>query len=60
MSSTDVSSARPQSLVININDGLVKQMNIYASTIKESASQIRQEVTKALLETANDANLAAR
>lgn len=60
MSSTDVSSARPQSLVININDGLVKQMNIYASTIKESASQIRQEVTKALLETANDSNLAAR
>lgn len=57
---TEVSSARPQSLVININDGLVKQMNIYATTIKESASKIREEVSKTLLEVANDANLAVR
>jgi tape measure domain-containing protein len=59
-SGTDVTSARPQSLIININDGLVKQMNIYATTLKESASKVREEVAKALLEVANDANLAAR
>ena len=59
-SGTDVSSARPQSLIINIHDGFVKQMNIYSTTIKEGASKVREEVAKALLEVANDANLAAR
>lgn len=55
-SSTEFSGARPQSVIINIHDGLVKNMNITAQTIKESAVKIREEVTKALLETANDAN----
>ena len=59
-SGTEVSSARPQSLIINIHDGLVKQMNIYATTLKESTSKVREEVAKALLEVANDANLAAQ
>lgn len=59
-SGTEVSSARPQSLIINIHDGLVKQMNIYSTSLKESASKVREEVAKALLEVANDANLAAR
>lgn len=57
---TDVSSARPQSLIINISDGLVKQMNIYTTNLKEGSAKIREEVAKALLEVANDANLAAR
>lgn len=55
-SSTEFSGARPQSVIINIHDGLVKNMNITAQTIKESAVKIREEVTKALLESANDAN----
>lgn len=60
MSSTDLSAARPQSLIININDGLVKQLNVYSQNLAESAAKIREEVAKALLEVANDANLAAR
>lgn len=57
---TEVSSARPQNLVINIHDGLVKQLNIYATTLKESGSKVREEVAKVLLEVVNDANISAR
>lgn len=63
-SSTDVSSVRPQSLVININDGLVKELKVISDgtvdNINNWAQKVRQEVSKVLLETANDANLAAR
>lgn len=57
-SSTEISGARPQSLVININDGLVKNLYITAANLKEGAQRIREEVTKALVETVNDANIA--
>lgn len=55
-SGTDVTSARPQNLYITINDGLVKNMTIQTTTIKESAARIKEEVGKALLETVNDIN----
>lgn len=57
---TNISSARPQNLYITINDGLVKQMNIYSTTIKESAAKVKEEVAKALLEAVNDVNQVAR
>lgn len=57
---TNISSARPQNLYITINDGLVKQMNIYATTVKESTAKVKEEVAKALLEAVNDVNQVAR
>lgn len=62
-SSTEVSSARPQSLVINI-DSLVKDMKIVSDgtidNVNNWANKVRSVVSQVLLETANDANLAAR
>lgn len=59
-SGTNVSSARPQNLYITINDGLVKQINIYSTTLKEGTSKVKEEVAKALLEAVNDVNNVAR
>lgn len=53
---TDVTSARPQNLYITINDGLVHNMTIHTTTIKETASRVREEVGKVLLEAVNDVN----
>lgn len=56
---TEISGTKPQSLVINITK-LVESLNINTTNLKESASRIREEVSKALLETVNDVNMVAR
>jgi hypothetical protein len=56
---TEISGTKPQSLVINITK-LVESLNINTTNLKESAQRIREEVSKALLETVNDINLIAK
>lgn len=60
LGSREVTSNRPQSLIININDGLVKQLNIYATTLQESGKKVREEISKVLLEAVGDANNVAK
>lgn len=56
---TEISGTKPQSLVINITK-LVESLNINTTNLKDSASKIKEEVSKALLEAVNDVNLIAR
>lgn len=56
---TEISGSKPQSLVIYITK-LVESLNINTTNLKESSQRIREEVSKALLETVNDVNLIAR
>lgn len=53
---TEISGTKPQSLVINITK-LVESLNVNTTNLKESSQRIREEVSKALLETVNDVNL---
>ena len=57
--STEISGAKPQSIVINITK-LVESLNLNTTNLVESAAKIKEEVTKALLETVNDVNTLAR
>lgn len=56
---TDIMSARPQSLVININE-LVHDLKLMSTTVNEGAMKIKEEIAKALLEAVNDVNYAIR
>jgi hypothetical protein len=56
---TEISGTKPQSIVINITK-LIESQNIHTTNLKESASVIKDEVRKALLEAVNDVNLATR
>lgn len=56
---TEISGTKPQSLIINITK-LVESLNINTTNLKDSASKIKEEVSKALLEAVNDVNLIAR
>lgn len=58
-SGTESTGSRPQSLIINITK-LVEQLTISTTNLKESASAIKEEVAKALLEAVNDVNMIAR
>lgn len=57
-SSTEISATRPQSIVININDGLVKNLTVQGGggPVQDWAQSIRREISKALVEVGNDAN----
>lgn len=55
----NISAARPQSLVININE-LVHELKVQAGNLTESTMKIKEEVSKIFLEMVNDANLAIR
>lgn len=57
-SSTEISATRPQSIVININDGLVKNLTVQGGggPVQDWAQAIRREISKALVEVGNDAN----
>jgi tape measure domain-containing protein len=57
---TEVTGNRPQSLNITINDGLVKEMTISTTNMSEGSQQIKEMVSKALLEAVNDVNLMER
>lgn len=56
---SEISGTKPQSLIINITK-LVESLNINTTNVKESASQLKEMVSKALLEAVNDVNLIAR
>ena len=58
--STDISAARPQNIIITINGGLVPSMTINTTNLTESASQVKQAVSVALMEALNDANAMAK
>jgi tape measure domain-containing protein len=58
-SSTEISGAKPQSIIINITK-LVEELSIQTTNLSDSASKIREEVAKALLEAVNDVNILAR
>ncbi len=58
-STAEISGAKPQSIVINITK-LIEDMTISTTNLKESATKIREEVAKALLEAVNDVNILAR
>jgi hypothetical protein len=60
LSSTDISVARPQSIIINVNDGLVKEMTIQTTNLTEGSAKIKEAVAVALMEALNDANAMAR
>ena len=51
----EISGAKPQSIVINITK-LVESLNLSTTNLTESASKIKEEVAKALLEAVNDVN----
>lgn len=55
----EISGAKPQSIVINITK-LVESLNLSTTNLTESASKIKEEVAKALLEAVNDVNTLAR
>lgn len=48
---------RPQNLTINITD-LVKNLTIQTTNLKEGAGQVKEMVTRMLLEAVNDVNIA--
>lgn len=52
----DVTGARPQNITINVNDGLVHEMNIYAETMEGGTKQAASMTKKEFLELLNDAN----
>jgi tape measure domain-containing protein len=54
-SSTEISGQKPQTINITINK-LVETLRIEAQTIKEGTAQMKEMVSKALLETVNDLN----
>lgn len=56
---TDIMTARPQSLVININE-LVHDLKVMSTTVNEGAMKIKEEIAKALLEAVNDVNYAIK
>lgn len=56
---TEVNGARPQNLTINITK-LIEKQEINTTNLTESTAKIKEEVTKALLETVNDINNMAR
>ncbi len=58
-SSTEISGAKPQSIVINITK-LIEQMTLQTTNLTEGANKIKEEVAKALLEAVNDVNTLAR
>lgn len=58
-SGTEVSGARPQNLTINI-DKLIETLEIKAGNMSESYAKIKEQVTKALLESVNDLNMITR
>ena len=58
-SSTEISGAKPQSIVINITK-LVEQLTLQTTNLTEGAAKIKEEVAKALLEAVNDVNTLAR
>jgi len=58
-SGTEISGTKPQSIIINITK-LVESLNVNTTNLKESAQAIREEVSKALLESVNDVNMLAR
>lgn len=55
-SGTEVTSARPQNLTINITK-LVESLNITTQNMKEGSAKIKEMVSQALLESVNDVNL---
>jgi tape measure domain-containing protein len=59
-SASEISSARPQSIIINVNDGLVKQMTIQTTNLTEGSAKIKEAVSIALMEALNDANAMAK
>ena len=56
---TDISSSKPQSIIINI-ENLVKEMSLNTTNLSESSTAIRAEVSKALMEALNDVNAMAK
>jgi tape measure domain-containing protein len=58
-SGTEVSGARPQSLTINI-EKLVEKLEISTQNIQGGYAQIKEQVTKVLLESVNDLNMITR
>jgi hypothetical protein len=56
---TEISGNKPSNMYINITK-LVETLNVNTTNLKESASKIREEVSKALLETVNDVNILAK
>jgi hypothetical protein len=56
---SEITSARPQSIIINVNK-LVEDFTITTNNMVESASKVKEMVSRALLETLNDANAMAR
>ncbi len=59
MGSSGSVSAKPQNLYINITK-LVENINIKSETVNASAQTIKDEVSKALLEAVNDANMMSK
>lgn len=55
----EISGAKPQSIIINITK-LIESLNLSTTNLTESASKIKEEVAKALLEAVNDVNTLAR
>lgn len=55
----EISGAKPQSIVINITK-LIEELSIQTTNLTDSASKIKEEVAKALLEAVNDVNILAR
>ena len=58
-SGTEISGSAPKNIYINITK-LVETLSISTTNLKESTERIREEVSKALLETVNDVNYIAR
>lgn len=54
----EVTGRRPTNLYITINK-LVEQFTVASTTIQGGASQVREEIAKALLTAVNDVNLIA-